>query len=86
MKAITLRNIPADVQRAIREKARQKRISANKAVIELLEERIGRVASKKKKTVYHDLDHLAGTWTRRQTAEFERTLETLRPIDEDLWK
>jgi len=85
MKAITLRNIPAEVQRAIREKARQKRISANKAVIELLEERIGRVRSEKK-TVYHDLDHLAGTWTRKQAAEFERTLEMLRPIDEDLWK
>jgi len=39
MRAITLRNIPAEVQKAIRSKAQQKQISVNKAVIELLQER-----------------------------------------------
>ena len=40
MKAITLRNIPPKVQKGIRERTRQKRISANRAVIELLQERL----------------------------------------------
>ncbi|HUP50008.1 MAG TPA: hypothetical protein VNA04_14575 [Thermoanaerobaculia bacterium] len=85
MKAITLRNIPPEVERAIRAKARQKRISTNKAVIELLVERVG-VAPGKEKTTYTDLDDLAGSWSARKARDFERTLRMIRRIDEDLWR
>jgi predicted nucleic acid-binding protein len=41
-----LRNVPAAVEKAIRAKARQKRISIDQAVVELLEERVGVPARK----------------------------------------
>ena len=85
MKAITLRNIPTEVQKAIRAKARQKRISANRAVIELLEERVG-ILNGRKSTVHHDLDDLVGSWSAREAAEFDRTVQAGRQIDEDLWR
>ena len=84
MRAITLRNIPAEVQKAIRSKAQQKRISVNKAVIELLQERIG-ILQERKKTAHHDLDELAGSWSAREAKTFESAVEIGRQIDEDLW-
>jgi hypothetical protein len=85
MRAITLRNIPPSVQRAIRAKARQKRISINKAVIELLQERIG-ILEDHKKAIYDDLDGLAGAWSAKQAAAFEKSVRAFRRIDPDLWK
>jgi hypothetical protein len=35
-------------------------------------------------TSHHDLDALAGSWTRRERFEFDRALAEQR-IDEDLW-
>ena len=40
MKAITLRNLPPNLDKAIRKRARAKRMSVNKAVIGLLEEHL----------------------------------------------
>ena len=83
-KAITLRNIPPAVEKAIRSKVREKKISANRAVIELLEERVG--AADQKKVLHHDLDALAGTWSKQEAKEFDETLRDLRKIDPELWK
>jgi len=77
MKAITLRNIPPEVQKGIRERARRKRISANRAVIELLQERLA-VPRREKDGLYHDLDHLFGSWTAEQADEFSRWLMETR--------
>lgn len=41
MKAITLRNLPPEVARTVQQRAKQKKNSVNKAVIELLEESTG---------------------------------------------
>jgi plasmid stability protein len=85
MKAITLRNLPADVEREIRKRAREKGISANKAVIGLLEEHLD-IEQKGKIKRYHDLDHLHGAWTKKQSEEFDKALEDQRQIDPELWR
>jgi len=85
MKAITLRNIPPEVEKAIREKARQKRISANRAVLELLEERVG-ILEGKKKVTHSDLDDLAGSWSASEAKAFASALRKQRRIDDELWR
>ncbi len=35
---------------------------------------------------YDDLDHLAGTWSKKDAAEFERATAVFGKVDEDLWK
>ncbi len=85
MKAVTLRNIPAAIQRAIRAKARQKRISVNKAVIELLQERVG-VLEDHKNIIHSDLDSLAGSWSSQEGKAFEKAVGAARRIDADLWR
>ena len=84
MKAITLRGVPPDLVRFIRRKADQDKISLNKTVIRLLEEQTGR--QKKTEPLYHDLDALAGAWTRKETREFERALKKQRGVEQDLWR
>ena len=87
MKALTVRNLPPEVVRIIRRKASEKRTSANKAVISLLEERVGiRGKEKGQAPVYHDLDALAGSWTKEEAAAFDKALRRQRGIDPGDWK
>ena len=86
MKAITLRNLPPDVARTVQQRAKQKKTSVNKAVIELLEESAGAKTKKKAPIRYHDLDHLVGTWTKEEADAFDKIVRSFRTIDPDLWK
>lgn len=86
MEAITLRNLPPELVRVIQRRARQKGLSLNKAVINLLEESVGTRKRTKGESAYHDLDDLAGRWTRAEAAAFETTLSKQRRIDEALWE
>ncbi len=83
-RAITLRNIPPAVEKAIRAKALERKISANRAVIELLEERLG--VAGRKRVLHHDLDALAGTWSEEDAKEFDEALREIRQIDPEIWK
>ena len=86
MKQVTLRNLPPELVRIIRRKADEQRTSINKAVISLLEESVGIRGKKKGRPLYHDLDALAGSWTKEEAAAFEKALARQRMIDPDLWK
>ena len=86
MKAITLRNLPPRVARMVRQKAEAEGASINKSVIRLLEEREAFRQIKGRKVRHRDLDALAGSWTRKDAAVFERHLASLRTIDPELWK
>jgi hypothetical protein len=84
MESVTLRKLPPEVAKMIRAKAEEDRTSLNRAVIRLLEEVAGTV--RRKKPLYHELDHLAGSWNEEEAKAFEEALESQRTIDEDLWK
>jgi hypothetical protein len=85
MKAVTLRKLPAKLAKAIRQEANRKGTSINKAVISLLENRpTGR--SKNRSAVHDDLDSLAGSWSKKEAADFDKALAAQRTIDPELWK
>ncbi len=87
MKQITLRGIPDEVKKTARKEADRKGVSLNKAIIALLERSVGtKVTEKKKRVLYHDLDHLAGLWSREEAASFDKTLKARRKVDAELWK
>jgi hypothetical protein len=85
MKPITRRNLPPEVARTIRQTAQEQNLSANRAVIRLLEEKTG-AGRPKMRTVHHDLDALAGSWSTSEARAFDRALARQRVIDQDLWK
>ncbi len=41
---------------------------------------------KKKSTDNTDLDHLAGTWSEQDAAEFAGTMAEFGRVDEEMWK
>lgn len=86
MKAITLRNLPPELTRIIRQKADEQQSSINRVVISLLEKSVGVRGKKRGMVLHHDLDVLAGSWTREEAAAFNRALARQRAIDADLWR
>lgn len=87
MKQITLRGISPKLEEVIKMEAKKKRSSLNKTILSLLEEKV--VGNKKKAfhdSLHHDLDALAGKWSRDEVKEFEKNLKKQRRIDRDLWK
>jgi plasmid stability protein len=60
MGAITIRNLPPGVARAVRERAKREHLSLNKTVVKLLEEATG-MSSNVRPTSHEDLDHFFGT-------------------------
>ena len=87
MKQITIRGIPNEVEKIIREEAEKKGASLNKAFLTLLEKVSGvKGKEKKKKTLHHDLDHLSGIWTKKEWAAFRKNLGFQRKIDGEIWK
>lgn len=85
MKIITLRNLPPHLVRAIRLRAREQGLSLNKTVICMLGEGLGG-PKRKGRRLYHDLDHLFGTWTPEEAAAFEADLKKQRKIDPEPWQ
>ena len=86
MKQITLRSIPDEVKKTVQKEAARKGVSINKAIISLLERAVGMKTPAKKKVLYHDLDHLAGLWSREEAASFDKALNAQRKVDAELWK
>ena len=85
MGALTVRNLPPEVARAIRAKAKRERLSINKAVVKLLEEATG-VAKPSGPVLHHDLDRFAGRWSQDEYDQFSESLREQRVIEPEMWK
>lgn len=83
---VTLRNLPREVERAIRRFARERGTSANRVVIGLIEERLGLGAPHLGLREYDDLDGLAGRWSSEEAAAFDRALAAQGVVDPDVWR
>lgn len=83
--AITLRNIPAEIREAVERRAKSDGLSFNRTVIRMLEELVS-PRPNLGRSLHHDLDHLAGTWSEVETETFETALAQQRQIDPELWE
>ncbi len=81
---MTLRGIDDQIAAALRQKARKEGTSVNTLLLKIIRESLG--IDKKRTITYDDLDHLAGTWSTKDAAEFERATSVFEKVDEDLWK
>lgn len=85
MGAMTIRGLDDVTVKALKEKAKREGTSINAALLKILRKELG-VEKKKHAAVYSDLDHLAGTWDRKQSREFQKNTEDFEKIDENMWK
>ncbi len=84
MKTLTLRGIDDDLDQKIREKSKLNGESINKTALKLIKSALGLQGSKPF-PVYHDLDALAGTWTKEEAEEFKDAVKELDEIEKDMW-
>jgi len=85
MATMTLRGIDDRIAAVLKEKARKEGTSVNALMLRLLKESLG-IEKKKRGVVYDDLDYLAGTWSKKDAAEFERATSVFEKVDGDMWK
>lgn len=81
MTQYTLRNIPDEVDRALRARAHRERKSLNQLTLDLLAQAVGHGSEKLPK---RDLSKIAGHWA--DDADTEQALEDQRKIDPELWR
>ncbi|MDA3948398.1 MAG: Arc family DNA-binding protein [Spirochaeta sp.] len=83
MSQITIRDLPEEVERAIRERARERHTSLNRVVTDLVEEALGFSQNRAKR---RDLSELAGTWSATEADSFDTRVESMRTIDPEIWQ
>ena len=85
MNQLTVRGFDDELQDAVKQLAKEKGISLNKAALLLL--RRGAGADKPQpKAVAGSLDHLIGAWSEEEALEFEAAIESCEQIDEAFWE
>lgn len=85
MKTLTIRGIDPELDRAIKSRANQNNLSANQWIIQALK----KVTGTGKEPVFkqhHDLDALAGGWSKEEARAFAKNTKIFERIDEDIWK
>ncbi len=77
----TIRNVPPSVDRALRRKAAERRLSLNTLVLRALEAEAGGSAEPR---LQHDLDEFFGSWIR--DPKVDRALAEGRRLDQRDWE
>lgn len=77
----TIRAVPAEVDRALRLRARREGRSLNAVALDALRKGAG---VEDNGPIHHDLDFLIGSWV--ESKEFHAALAEFEKIDEALWR
>jgi hypothetical protein len=85
MGAITVRNLPPELARVIRQKAKRDKVSLNRAVIGLLEEATG-LGKPRREEVHTDLDRFFGCMSKEEAQELDQAIWEQRQIEPEMWK
>lgn len=77
----TVRDVPAHVDRLLRRRAAEERVSLNRFLQDVMARAVG---AETEAPVYHDLDALAGAW--EDDPAFDRAIAEQDRVDEKLWR
>jgi hypothetical protein len=78
-----LRGIPSEIMTLLKQEAKRLDTSVNSLVLKMVERGLG---FSSEKIAYHDLDHLAGSWSASEEKIFKKNTHSFEQIDEDLWE
>lgn len=77
----TIRGVPSDIDRRLRERARRAGVSLNEVLLQALRKGLDALAADQPIT---DIEQVCGTWV--DDPEFDKTMEEFGRIDESFWK
>lgn len=83
MASLTINGLEDRVLERLREQARQRNLSLDALVRQILARSVG---LEPEPPAYSDLNHLAGSWTAKDAAEFLESTRPFREIDEGHWR
>lgn len=76
----TIRNVPPEIDRALKSRAKQLGKSVNQVALEALAHSTG------ERTRYRRLRGMPGAWSKKDAERFGESLAEQRQIDEELWR
>ena len=85
MGTITIRGIDETTARILKERAKKEGTSVNAVLLKTLRKSLG-LEKKGKTLIYDDLDHLAGTWSKKDFIEFQKRMADFEIVDKKMWK
>jgi len=77
-----LRGVPPEVMTLLKQEAKRLRTSVNGLILQMIERGIGFT---RERCTYHDLDHLASSWSSSEEKAFEKNTQYFEKIDKELW-
>lgn len=77
-----VRGISAEVMGLLKKEAKRLHVSVNVLVLKMIEKGLG---FSPERTLYHDLDDLAGSWTAEDEENFKKNTQPFEKIDRELW-
>lgn len=78
-----LRNIPSELMLHLKQESKRLHVSVNSLLLKLIEQSLGFTCEK---FTHHDLDHLAGSWSKKEEEVFNKNTQAFEQIDQELWK
>lgn len=85
MGAITIRGLDNEIAKTLKKMAKREGTSMNSIVLGIVRKSLG-LEKKKRTVIYTDLDHLAGTWDKKDYADFQKKIADFEKIDKNIWK
>lgn len=85
MTTMTLRGIDDSLAQTLKDLARSQGVSLNTLTLRLIREATG-VDKRKRTTLHHDIDSLAGTWSEADEIVFKNATQSFEAIDAKMWK
>ena len=86
MKAITVRNIDEGLAAQLKKESRRRGRSINSLILDSIRASFSPQLPAGAPITFHDLDELAGTWTKTDEREFARATAAFEDIDPELWR
>lgn len=83
MKALSIRNVDAQLAKALARETKRRNTSINQTVLDVLRRGLGIDGSSPRT---NGLEKLAGKWTAQEFQEFEANVAMFDRIDPELWR
>jgi len=86
LKQLTIRGFDTDLERTLRELARETGLSLNKAALVLMRRGARQASSGPRQVVGSSLDDFIGVWSRVEETELLDAVKDLRKVDPEIWE
>ena len=83
MRHLTIRNVPAELAKALEEEKQRRGASLNQTVLDLLRRTLGIGPAE---SIDNGLGRYAGGWSDDELRRFEESTASFEQIDEELWR